>query len=216
VEVPGYGRTKLNASFAIGGAPLLVATVEQLTGMTVDHYVEVGFGGVVGMVDAVGGVELCLDYDVADDLSGLFWTAGCHVADGTTALAFSRMRYADPTGDIGRTARQQQVIGALGSGLATPSTLLRPDRQVAVIRAGTDAVVVSDGTGLVDLGRLALGFRAATGEGGITGTPPIVSMDHRPGGDVGSTVLLDEPALPGFFAAIRDGSLPPGPVGGAP
>ncbi|MHB1289069.1 LCP family protein, partial [Georgenia sp.] len=113
VEIPGNGMNKLNASYSIGGAPLLVQTVEGVTGLTVDHYVEIGMGGVQNVVDAVGGVELCLDSDVQDELSALTWTAGCHQADGPTALAFARMRYSDPLGDIGRSARQRQVVAAV-------------------------------------------------------------------------------------------------------
>jgi len=215
VEIPGYGAAKLNASFSAGGPALLVQTVEGLTGLTVDHYVEVGFAGVEGVVDAVGGVELCLDYDVNEPLSGLVWTAGCAVADGPTALAYARMRYADPEGDIGRAKRQQQLIAAITGQVAKPSLLVAPGRQVSLLRAGTDALAVSDGTSVVDLGRLALAFRAASGPGGITGTPPIANPDYRPG-DIGSTVLLDPDLSPGFWSAIADGTLPAGPVGGLP
>lgn len=215
VDVPGHGPTKLNAAYALGGPPLLVSTVEQLTGLGVDHYVEVGFAGVEGVVDAVGGVELCLDYDVYDELSGLDWTAGCAVADGPTALSFARMRYSDPLGDIGRTQRQQQLIGAITAAVAQPSLLVSPGRQVSLLRAGTDALLVSEGTSAVDLARLALGFRAASGPDGITGTPPIANPDYRPGG-LGSTVLLDPEAAPTFWQSIIDGTLPPGPVGGLP
>jgi LCP family protein required for cell wall assembly len=215
VDIAGYGPNKLNAAFSYGGPTLLVSTVEGLTGLTVDHYVEVGFGGVEGVVGALGGVELCLDYDVNEPLSGLVWTAGCHVADGPTALSFARMRYADPQGDIGRSQRQQQLIGAISGAVADPGVLLNPGRQVALTRAGTDALTVSEGTNILDLGRVALAFRAATGPGGITGTPPIASPDYQPGG-VGSTVLLDPDLSPAFWAGISEGTLPPGPQGGLP
>lgn len=206
VEIPGYGPGKLNASFSQGGAPLLVQTVEQLTGMKVDHYVEIGMAGVAQLVDAVGDVELCLDYDVDDPNSELTWTAGCHLVDGRTALAFSRMRYSDPLGDIGRTQRQQQLISAVSHRVATPSTVLNPLRQVDLIRAGTGVLVVDEDTGIVDLTTMALAFRAATGPSGVRGTPPIADNDYRPGG-LGSTVLLDEAALPAFFQQVMDGSL---------
>jgi len=216
VEIPGHGMNKLNAAYALGGPPLLVQTVEQLTGLGVDHYVEVGFGGVAGVVDAVDGVELCLDYAVADELSGLMWPEpGCRVVDGTTALAFARMRYSDPKGDIGRAERQQQLISALASQVADPGVLVSPGRQVSLVRAGTDALAVSEGTGIVDMGRLALAFRAATGPDGVRGTPWLTSLDHRPGG-VGSTVLLDAERNAALWPAMRDGDLPPGPVGGLP
>jgi LCP family protein required for cell wall assembly len=216
VDIPGHNPNKLNAAYSWGGAPLLVATVEELTGLTVDHYVEVGFGGVSGIVDAVGGVELCLDYAVDEPLSGLVWPeAGCRESDGETALAFARMRYADPYGDIGRAQRQQQLISALTGAVADPVTLVDPRRQVDLVRAGTDALVTSEETSVVDLGRLALTFRRATGPEGVTGTPWITSLDHRPGG-VGSAVLLDAERNAGLWRDLRQGDLSPGTVGGPP
>ena len=215
VKIPGHGSNKLNASFSWGGAPLLVRTVEGLTGLTIDHYVEIGFAGVEQLVTAVGGVQLCLDYDVADPLSGLNWKAGCRLADGPTALSFARMRYADPTGDIGRGQRQRQLVSALTSTVAKPSLIFQPSRQVALIDAGTGALTTSNGTDIIDLARLALAFRDATGPKGITGTPPIASMDYRVA-NAGSTVRLDPALTPVFFQAIKNGTLPPGTVGGPP
>lgn len=215
VQVPGRGPAKLNAAYAWGGAPLLVQTVEELTGLTIDHYVEVGFGGVEGIVNSLGGVELCYDRSVNDPRSELVWTAGCHEADGHTALAFSRMRYSDPKGDIGRAERQRQVIAAISKKAANPSIVFRPGDQVSLIDSGLGAITVDQSTGIIDLGRLVMDFRKANGSGGITGTPPISNPNYRPGG-VGSTVLLDPDTAPQFWANIRDGKLPAGQVGGLP
>ena len=215
VDIPGHGPGKLNAATAYGGASLLVQTVEQLSGLKVDHYVEIGMGGVKNVVDAVGGVELCWDANLDDPDSGMVWTAGCHQADGTQALAFSRMRKSDPTGDIGRGLRQRQVVGAVMSKVDPGSLIWHPTQQVALVDAGTAALRVDEGTGIVDLGRLALAFRAANGPDGATGTPPIKSMDYRPG-NIGSTVLLDPDTSPAFWQAVADGTVPPGVVGGVP
>ena len=223
VEIPGQGPGKLNAAYSLGQAPLLVSTVEQLTGIGVDHFVEIGLGGVKSVVDAVGGVELCLDpavnlvdFPLNDADSGLVWDApGCKVVDGTMSLAYARMRKADREGDIGRAKRQQQLISSLTSTIATPSLVLNPGRQVGLISTGLGAVEVSNETDIIDLGRLALAFRKATGPEGIRGTPPISNPDYRPGG-VGSTVRLDPDTSPAFFAAIAAGTLPAGPVGGLP
>lgn len=215
VDIPGNKSNKLNASYSWGGAPLLVATVEGMTGLTVDHYIEIGFSGVETIVDAVGGVELCLDYDVNEPLSGLVWTAGCHMADGTTALAFSRMRYADPQGDIGRAERQRQVIGAVTSAVQDKTILFKPGTQRKLIGAGLDVLTVDEDTNILDLGKMALAFRAANGPDGVTGAPPLSSLDYRPGG-VGSAVQLDAERSPQFWADIRDGKTPAGVVGGLP
>ena len=214
-EIPGHDSNKINAAYSLGGAPLLVETVEGLTGLTMDHYAEVGFGSVEEIVDAVGGVELCYDADVDDPKSELVWEAGCHNADGATALAFSRMRYSDPKGDIGRAERQQQVIGAVAEKVVKPSVLLNPINQVQLVNAGTDALVVDEKSGMVDLGRLALAFKGATGPDGVTGTPPIADPGYDPGTGVGSTVLLSDDAE-SFWADVRDGDLEPGTVGGMP
>lgn len=214
-EIPGFSPSKLNSAYSWGGAPLLVQTVEGMTGLTIDHYVEVGLAGIEQIVDAVGGVELCLDYDVDDPKSELVWAAGCHVADGKTAIAFSRMRYSDPQGDIGRAERQRQLISAVSAKLQDKSIVVKPTMQTALIDAGLGAVTVDDETGIVDIGKLALAFRSANGDGGITGTPPISTIDYRPG-NVGSTVLLDPDLSPQFWKDIQDGTLPPGPVGGMP
>lgn len=216
-EIPGEGNNKINAAYAWGGAPLLVKTVEQLTGLTVDHYAEVGFGSVQEIVDAVGGVRLCLDYDVDDEKSKLTWTAGCHTVGGKTAIAFSRMRYSDPKGDIGRAERQRQLIGALTQQVANPAKLWRPSTQVSLVNAGTQALVVDESSGIIDLGRLALAFRAANGPEGVTGTPPIADPGYNAGDGSGSSVLLDPETVGQFWTDLRDGKLEPGSeVGGLP
>lgn len=214
VEIPGHGKDKINAAFALGGPRLLVQTVEGMTGLTVDRYFEVGLGGVEQVVDAVGGVELCYDRDVQDRRSKLTWEAGCHEVDGKTALAFSRMRYADPTGDIGRTQRQQQLISAVGEKALQPGVLANPFTAIPLAGAVLDSFRVSDGTGALDLLGAARVLNAARGDDAVTGTPPIATIDHRVEG-VGSTVLLDPDAAEEFWRRIADGSYEPGTeVGG--
>jgi LCP family protein required for cell wall assembly len=204
--IPGHGDNKINAAYALGGPPLLVEAVEALTGLTIDHYVEVGFGSLTRLVDAVGGVDLCLDYDVEDPKSKLQWAEGCHLADGATSLAFSRMRYADPTGDIGRAGRQRQVLGALIGKVARPSSLVNPLAAVRLVDAGTAALTVDSSMNIVTLGRMAWALRAAAGPNGATGTPTIATIGYDPGGGVGSTVLLDADAAAKDFRRIEKGT----------
>ncbi|WP_235931565.1 MULTISPECIES: LCP family protein [Actinomyces] len=208
VEIPDHGGDKINASYSYGGAPLLVATVEDLTGLTVDHYVEVGMGGVTSLVDAVGGIEVCLDYDVEDPDSGLVWHTAdgeCQTVDGTRALAYSRMRKADPLGDIGRALRQRAVVSAVVSEAMSTETLLSLSRQDALVEAGASTLTVDEGMGSVDLARMVLAFRNATGSG-LMGAPPIESLDYEPGG-IGAAVLLENTTAPDFFESLRDGTL---------
>lgn len=205
VQIPGVGGNKLNAAYAFGGPKLLVQTVEGLTGMTVDHYVEVGMGGVREIVDAVGGVNLCLDFDVNDEKSDLVWQAGCHDANGATALAFARMRYSDPRGDMGRQDRQRQVISAVVKQVAKPSFALNPLSQRSAVRAGTNALELDEHASIFTLVTLARYFRAASAAD-MHGHPPIASYSFQPGG-IGAAVQLDEPAAAAFFEKLRAGSL---------
>jgi anionic cell wall polymer biosynthesis LytR-Cps2A-Psr (LCP) family protein len=160
---------------------------------------------VTELVDAVGGVNLCLDQDVDDRDSKLQWQAGCHDADGALALAFSRMRKSDPLGDIGRAQRQRQVVGRIMGKALEPSLLWRPDRQLSLAKAGTEALTVDQDANIFNLGRLLLDFKAATGPQGVQGVPTIASMDYQPGG-VGSAVLLDPEAAAEDFRQIADGT----------
>ena len=204
VEIPGYGWDKLNASYAYGGPALLVKTVENLTGLTVDHYAEIGMGGVSKIVDAVDGVNLCFDLSVEDERSELNWEAGCHDADGKTALAFARMRYSDPRGDIGRAERQRQVVSKTVSKAMKPATLLNPISALRVERAGASAFTVDQDSSVIDVARLVLAFREAQ-KSGMTGVPPIESLGYAT--SAGSAVLLEDTTAPDFFAKLRAGTL---------
>lgn len=204
VEIPGYGWDKLNASYAYGGPALLVKTVEKLTGLTVDHYAEIGMGGVSKIVDAVDGVNLCFDLSVEDERSELNWEAGCHDADGKTALAFARMRYSDPRGDIGRAERQRQVVSKTVSKAMKPATLLNPMSALRVERAGASAFTVDQDSSVIDVARLVLAFREAQNSG-MTGVPPIESLGYAT--SAGSAVLLEDTTAPDFFAKLRAGTL---------
>ena len=208
VEIPDEGGDKINAAYSYGGPELLVRTVEELSGLTVDHYVEVGMGGVQEMVDAVDGVEVCLDYDVDDPDSGLTWDTSqgtCQTVDGTRALAYSRMRKSDPTGDIGRGLRQRAVISAVVSKAMGVQTLVNFSRQDALVDAGTGALTIDQDSGTASLLGMLMAFRSASGDG-LTGAPPIESLDYEPGG-IGAAVLLQDETAPDFFDKLRQGEL---------
>jgi len=204
-EIPGVGWDKINASYAYGGPQLLVETVEKLTGLTVDHFVQIGMGAVPDMVDAVGGVELCYDNDANDQYSGLTWTAGCHTVDGTTALQFSRMRYQDPEGDIGRTKRQRQVISKVISSAASPSTLINPAKTLRVERAGSKSFTVDEDSSVFTVASLVWALRSASSNQ-MMGVPPIESLNFTTNAGA-SAVLLRDTTADDFFAKLRAGTL---------
>lgn len=207
VEIPGHGKYKINAAYAIGGAPLLVKTVEQFTGLTVDHLAVIGFDGVTEVVDSVGTVNLCIDQDVDDPKSGLKMKKGCHDVGGEQALAFVRARAFDPTADIGRQKRQQQFVTSLSKRIFSPDVLLNPFTHVSLASAGTNALITDTDTGLVDLGFSVLTMKDAMADGQSMHMPvedPEFRTKHS-----GIAIKVDDEKIDAFFRSIEDGSATP-------
>ena len=137
-------RNKLNAAYALGGAPLLIRTVTDLTGLEINNYVEVGFSGVVNMVDALGGVDVCLPNAVDDRRSGLTLPEGRSHVDGETGLSYVRARYIDATADIGRMERQQQFLGSMFRQATSLGVLLQPAKLNGFLDAALSSITVDD------------------------------------------------------------------------
>ncbi|MCH6160638.1 LCP family protein [Streptomyces marispadix] len=160
-------QTKLNAAYSQDGAPLLVRTVEHNTGLKIDHYAEIGFGGFAQIVDAVGGVEMNIPQDIKDKNSGADFKKGKQVLDGKQALSFVRNRHAG-TGDsdLGRTKNQQKFLAALANQTATPGTVLNPFRLYPTMGAGLDTLVVDKDMSLWNLGSMFFAMKDVnSGEG---------------------------------------------------
>jgi LCP family protein required for cell wall assembly len=153
VPVPGHGTTKINAAFAYGGPRLLVQTVEQDTGLHIDHYVEIGLGGFVNIVDSVGGITICPSHNMNDKLANLHVKKGCQHADGPVALAYARSRHADPQlGDIARGGQQREVMAAVGHKALSPWTVLNPFRYWNLWTSATDNLTVDQDMSVVGMG----------------------------------------------------------------
>ncbi|MGW0077190.1 LCP family protein [Streptomyces cellulosae] len=182
----GTGRqVKLNAAYAEDGPELLVRTVEFNTGLHIDHYVEIGFGGFANIVDAVGGVEMDIPQDIKDTKSGADLKKGKQTLNGEEALAFVRTRYALPGSDLDRTKNQQKFLSALAGQVATPSTVLNPFRLYPTMGAGLDSLIVDKDMGLFDLADM---FWSMKGVSGGEGT----SMNMPLAGSSGGNLLWDK------------------------
>ncbi|MFI9049155.1 LCP family protein [Streptomyces sp. NPDC053427] len=202
VPVPGHGRAKINEAYADGGPRLLTRTVERATGLRIDRYAEVSFLGVVRLVDAVGGVRLCLPEPLRDTRAGADFAAGCHRMDGRQALAFVRARYADPQGDLGRVKRQRRLIGAVADKMLGPGVLWNPFRLVPVLGAALASLAVDDASGTPELLAMARSMKEVAGGGGATVTVPVAS----PGvsmGEAGDVLLWDANGARRLFGALR-------------
>ncbi|WP_290851759.1 LCP family protein [Gordonia sp. (in: high G+C Gram-positive bacteria)] len=154
VPIPGMGSHKINAAFNNGGAKLLVQTVEEFSGVRIDHYVEIGFGGFDQLVEAVGGVEMCLDKPLRDPKAGLKLKAGCQTLNGAQALGLVRTR-AFPNADLERVVNQRKFLAALMSRATSPAVLLNPFRVFPFVSGAVDAVTVDTGDHLWNLAWLA-------------------------------------------------------------
>ncbi|MEO7588032.1 MAG: LCP family protein [Arachnia sp.] len=205
VSIPGHGKNKLNAAYSFGGAPLLVETVEKTTGVRIDGYLEIGFLGLVDVVDAVGGIEVCPAKPMKDKDAHIDIPAGCQNLDGVTALGYVRMRKADPRGDLGRIERQREVIGKVMKKATSPLSILNPVTYWKLNMAVAKSVARSDQTGPAALASIASGlFQTATGTG-LSLTVPIANANYN--SNVGSAVLWDEKASQEMFTAIATGDV---------
>ncbi|MBN9740094.1 MULTISPECIES: LCP family protein [Amycolatopsis] len=181
VKIPGHGTSKINAAFALGGPKLLVQTVEQATGLRMDHYAEIGFGGFANIVDAIGGVDMCIDKDMSDPMTGIDIKAGCQKLDGRSALGFVRMRHASatPRSDLDRVANQRKFIGALVSQVASPGTLLNPFDFFPLLGSAPDALTMDTGDHVHNLVGLAIAMRGISSDGVTTTTMPITDASAQ-------------------------------------
>jgi LCP family protein required for cell wall assembly len=202
VPIDGRGSDRLNAAYSFGGPKLLAKTVEQVTGIRIDHYMEIGFGGFVGIVDAIGGVNICVKQNITDRKAGINLKKGCQDMDGGTALGYVRTRATGAIPDFDRTQRQRQFFSAVVKKAAAPSVLINPFRSIPLAASATDSVAVDPGTGPFDL--LSLGL--AMGGDPVATAVPVGSLPTINGAAV---VKWDtERALRLFNALAEDKPVP--------
>jgi LCP family protein required for cell wall assembly len=192
---------RINGALAIGGPTCLVETVHRLSGIRAHHHVTVTFGGFRDVVDAVGGVELCLDRPIRDRSAGIDLPAGCQVLDGADALGFVRVRKIDS--DFARIARQQQFLRALASELADPTLVVRPWRLLPIVLGASRAVTVDRRLGPLDLARLGVGLRAVASGDAVSVTVPADGFTSSAGAAL--LRVRSSEAQP-VFASFADGS----------
>ncbi|MDT0441588.1 LCP family protein [Streptomyces johnsoniae] len=210
---------KLNAALSHGGPALMVGTVEGLTGLRVDHYLEVSFVGFMRAVDEIGGVRVCTTRPLKDSYSGLDLPAGTSTLDGAAALSYVRARHLDGTSDFSRMARQQRFLAAFLDEAISGGVLLNPAKAGRTAGALLDSVRADPGFGAEEMLALAGLLRHfETSQARFTSVPVADTARHVPG--LGSTVMWDEAAADRLFTALReDGPLPEPPkrpAGSAP
>lgn len=174
VPIPGHGSAKVNAAFSWGGPPLLIKTVEQLTGVRVDHFGVVDWHGFRSLTDAVGGVPVTVARDSYDPEQHRHFTAGTHTMNGKEALAYVRQRHGLPGGELDRIKHQQQFLRGLVGQVRGGVGITDPFGTTRTLDAITRTVSVDDRMSNGDLRDLALGLRHLDAAHTSFSTAPIV------------------------------------------
>lgn len=171
VDIPGHGKGKLNWAYAYGGPQLTVRTLEQLTGVRMDHTVLIDFEGFVKLTDAVGGIEVYNPWETEQN-PGVRFEEGLIQLDGERALTYVRERYPLPNGDLDRAYRQRTVVKAIIRKIMTPETLANPVTFTQVVGQLADTVTVDDAMTNQYVTDLALSMRLeGTGSIGMLQAP---------------------------------------------
>ncbi|GAB3127757.1 LCP family protein [Glaciibacter psychrotolerans] len=209
VDIPGFGQDKLNAAFALGsengggdagGAQLLIQTIQNVSGLTIDHFVRVSMLGFYNIVQALGPVQVCLNEAVNDPYSTVNLPAGVSTLNAQQALAFVRQRHGLPNGDLDREVRQQYFLSVEARQILSAGTLLNPMKLQNVLDAVSSSIETDPGLNLLDLALQMHGLSAdniTTATIPTLGTPTI-TVD---GQDV-SIVEIDTAAMPDFIARV--------------
>jgi LCP family protein required for cell wall assembly len=204
VGIPGHGENKINAAFGLGGPRLMVATVEAATGLQINDYVEVNFLGFVKVIDAVGGVNICLPFAVDDSDSGLDLSAGVHHVNGITALEFARDRHSFAASDLARIGDQQQLLATMLSQSVSAGTLSDPFKLQRLLSSVTSAVRVDQGLNVVSLASQLRGIRPSDV---AFSTVPLSNLNYQtPTGQ--SAVLWDDVAATQLFEQLGQDKRP--------
>lgn len=208
VNIPGYGMNKLNAAYAFGaeggsdakGAQLLIKTIENLTGLSIDHYVKVSLLGFYNIANALGPINVCLNEATSDSYSGANFVKGEQTLNAKQALAFVRQRHNLPNGDLDREVRQQYFLSVEAHKLLSAGTLLNPVKLNNALSAIAGSMQTDPGLNMLSLANELKGLsggkvRSATIP--VLGTPTI-DVD----GSAVDIVQLNMAAIPAFIASV--------------
>jgi LCP family protein required for cell wall assembly len=215
VAIPGHGHGKLNAAYVYGmngatgtaeqkdaaGVKLLISTIQNLTDVTINHYVKVSLLSFYNIANALGPVTVCLNNAVNDPYSGANFPAGVQKLNATQALQFVRQRHGLPNGDLDRAARQQYFLSVEAQQILSAGTLLNPVKLNNVVGAVSSSLETDDKLNLISLATQLKGLKS----GGIKSATIPLMPDPYGTEDGQSVVLVNYDALPDFMATVTGG-----------
>ena len=196
-------HSKINSSFNWGGAPLLIQTIEEMTDLKIDHYIEINFAGFARIVDSIGGVEVCTKKNINDPKSHLVLEAGVHTLNGIESLKYVRTREFDGMGDLGRMQRQQAFMSAVLRKATSAGVLLNPVTIASFINSALSAVTTDSELKNSDLIALAKQMKSLSTSSVRTLTVPLSDLNYYSNG-VTSAVLWDPVLAPQLWTRLRE------------
>lgn len=200
VDIPGYGQNKINAAFSYGGPSLTIQTVEQLTGVRIDHFVVADFESFSKITDAIGGVTINLKND--QTLAGTDFNAGAQLLNGEQALAYARERKSLPGGDFDRVNRQQAWMRAMVGAVLNNGILTSPTKLYSFLTTVTETLAVDDDFTIGEMQSLATALRGIHSTDINFMTVPTTGTGTSADGQ--SIVLLDAEADAPLFEAFQN------------
>ncbi|MGP5496474.1 LCP family protein [Corynebacterium flavescens] len=187
-QKPPHSEKDIEKQGVEAGRTGLISIVRQITGVSIDHYAEIGLLGFVLLTDAVDGVDVCLNNDVDDEMSGAKFPKGEQTLHGAQGLAFVRQRYELPRGDLDRIVRQQSYMASLVSKVLSNDTLTSPSKLSKIAEAVERSVVIDEGWDIMGF----VGQLAGLAGGNVTFTTiPVTSIDGV--GDNGESIVTIDP-----------------------
>lgn len=205
VDIPGRGEAKLNAAFSYGGPTLLIQTVEQLTGIPIDHFAVTDFESFQRITDVLGGVTMNLTQELKDGSGKVLLPEGAQLLDGEQALLYVRERYNLPRGDIDRVQRQQAWIRALVRRTQDGGVLNDPTSWYPLLDATTESVAVDEGLSRQRMVDLLMRVRSIGDANLRFFTVPLEGLGTSSDGQ--SIVLLDRPRFDELMRSVREGTV---------
>src|ERR1700729_2967453 len=202
VKIPGYGYNKINAAYPFGGPKLMAETVQDATGLYINHYMGIGFGGFVNVVNAVGGVRMCLPSGLHDVASGVDLHKGCQVLSGGEALAYVRDRHSFASQDLQREQDQRLFLKVLLTKLTSTGVILNPFKALPAATGTVHTMTVDQGASLWNLYQAAKALRGAE-----TTTVPIASSSYAT--SAGDAVLWNSSQAKELFTDLNTGQTVP-------
>ena len=196
-------HSKINSSFNWGGAPLLIQTIEEMTDLKIDHYIEINFAGFARIVDSIGGVEICTKKNINDPKSHLVLEAGVHTLNGIESLKYVRTREFDGMGDLGRMQRQQAFMSAVLRKATSAGVLLNPVTMASFINSALSAVTTDSELKNSDLIALAKQMKSLSTSSVRTLTVPLSDLNYYSNG-VTAAVLWDPVLAPQLWTRLRE------------